>query len=162
MAYSDHPPTRLVGAGHPGGQGPEPTTADGDPGGSRRNRCGAGRHTTTLALHISIATVPAAALLLGLTWAFLHSSPQTWATSVLPHARGTVVSLFATLLLAGSSFAASAAAPLADHGRWSLLFALTSTVTLVLTIATVLGYRAYRQTQRSDHPTGPITANANA
>jgi len=98
----------------------------------------------TLALHISVATVITAAFLLGLTWAFLHSSLQTWATSVLPHARGTVVSLFAAFLFAGSSFAASAAAPLGDRGQWSLLFALASAVALVMTVAAVLGYRAYR------------------
>jgi MFS family permease len=114
---------------------------------------------TTLALHISIATVLVAALLLGLTWAFLHSSLQTWATSVLPHARGTVVSLFATFLFAGSSFAASAAAPLGDSGQWSLLFGLTSAVALVMTVAAVLGYRAYRRHDRSDRPVGSTTAN---
>jgi predicted MFS family arabinose efflux permease len=114
---------------------------------------------TTLALHISIATVLTAALLLGVTWAFLHSSLQTWATSVLPHARGTVVSLFAAFLFAGSSFAASGAAPFADHGQWSLLFALTSAVALVLTVAAVLGYRTYRHRNRSDHPAASTTAN---
>jgi len=114
---------------------------------------------TTLAFHISIATVLTAVLLLGLTWAFLHSSLQTWATTVFPHARGTVVALFATFLFAGSSFAASAAAPLGDHGQWSLLFALTSAVALAMTIAAVLAYRAYRYRNRSDDPTGTTTAD---
>jgi predicted MFS family arabinose efflux permease len=115
---------------------------------------------TTLALHISIATVLTAALLLGVTWAFLHSSLQTWATSVLPQARGTVVSLFAALLFAGSSFAASAAAPLADHGQWTLLFALTSAVALGMTIAAVLAYLAYRNRNRPERSAGSTTANA--
>lgn len=115
---------------------------------------------TILALHISIPTVLTAGLLLGVTQAFLHSSLQTWATSVLPHARGTVVSLFAACLFAGSSFAASAAAPLADHGQWTLLFGLTSAVALGMTVAAVLGYRAYRRSDRCDRPTGPTTANA--
>jgi predicted MFS family arabinose efflux permease len=114
---------------------------------------------TTLTLHISIATVLTAACLLGLTWAFLHSSLQTWATSVAPHARGAVVSLFAACLFAGSSLAAAAAAPLGDHGQWSLLFALSSTVALVLTIAAVLGYRAYRHHHPADRAT-PTTADA--
>jgi predicted MFS family arabinose efflux permease len=115
---------------------------------------------TTLALQISIATVLTAALLLGVTWAFLHSSLQTWATSVLPQARGTVVSLFAALLFAGSSFAASAAAPLADHGQWTLLFALTSAVALGMTIAAVLAYLAYRNRNRPERSAGSTTANA--
>lgn len=102
----------------------------------------------TLALHVSVATVLTAGLLLGVTWAFLHSSLQTWATSVLPQARGTVVSLFAACLFAGSSFAAAAAAPLGDRGRWSLLFALACAVALVLTVAAVLGYQAYRSRTR--------------
>ena len=117
---------------------------------------------TTLALHISIPTVLTAALLLGVTWAFLHSSLQTWATSVLPHARGTVVSLFAACLFAGSSLAASAAAPLGDHGHWSLLFTLTATVALMLTVAAVLGYRTYRHHNRTHRPTEPTTADADS
>jgi predicted MFS family arabinose efflux permease len=115
---------------------------------------------TTLALHITIATVLTAALLLGVTWAFLHSSLQTWATSVLPQARGTVVALFAAFLFAGSSLAASAAAPLGDHGQWSLLFALSSAVALVLTFAAVLGYRAYRNRKPSERSAGSSSASA--
>jgi MFS family permease len=102
-----------------------------------------------LALHVSVATVGAAALLLGVTWAFLHSSQQTWATAVLPHARGTVVSLFATSLFAGSSLAAWAAGLLGEHGHWALLFGVTATVAFLLTICAVLGSNAYRARKRA-------------
>jgi predicted MFS family arabinose efflux permease len=102
-----------------------------------------------LALHVSVATVGAAALLLGVTWAFLHSSLQTWATAVLPHARGTVVSLFATSLFAGSSLAAWAAGLLGEHGHWALLFGVTATVAFLLTICAVLGSNAYRARKRA-------------
>ena len=47
-----------------------------------------------------------AAVLLGLAWAAMHSSLQTWATEVLPEARATVVSLFAGSLFVGSALAA--------------------------------------------------------
>ncbi|WP_250637062.1 hypothetical protein [Brevibacterium linens] len=43
-----------------------------------------------VAVHVSIPTIFIAAALLGATWSFLHSSLQTWSTSVLPRARGTV------------------------------------------------------------------------
>lgn len=96
-----------------------------------------------LTLRLSIATVIVAAFLLGATWSFLHSSLQTWSTSVLPQVRGTVVSLFAGFLFAGSAFGAWAGGLLGEHGEWRLLFAVTATVGLALTVAVVLSRRAY-------------------
>jgi MFS family permease len=49
------------------------------------------------------AVAAAVAVLIGLGWAAMHSSLQTWATQVLPSARATVVSLFAGSLFAGSA-----------------------------------------------------------
>ncbi len=54
----------------------------------------------------SLAAGCLAAALLGATWAFSHSSLQTWATQVLPEQRATVVSLFAASLFAGNAVAA--------------------------------------------------------
>lgn len=96
-----------------------------------------------LTIHLSIVTVIIAALLLGMTWSFQHSSLQTWATAALPQARGTVVSLFAGCLFAGSALGASIGGSLGDSNQWTLLFAVTGLVALVLTVAIVLSRRIY-------------------
>lgn len=96
-----------------------------------------------LATYLSVAAVVLAALLLGITWAFLHSSLQTWATSVVPRARGTGVALFATCLFVGSSVGATAAGPLAERGHWSLLFALAAGTGVALAVAAAQAYRVY-------------------
>lgn len=96
-----------------------------------------------LAVHVSIATVVVTALLLGVTWSFLHSSLQTWVTGVLPQARGTVVALFAGCLFAGSAVGAAAGGALADAQRWMALFAVTAAVALLLTGGVVVARRAY-------------------
>lgn len=101
-----------------------------------------------LALHLSIVTVIIAALLLGTTWSFLHSSLQTWSTTVLPQARGTVVSLFAGFLFAGSAFGAWAGGYLGEHGEWTLLFTLTAGIALVLTAVVVIARRTYEGPRR--------------
>jgi predicted MFS family arabinose efflux permease len=64
-----------------------------------------------------------AAMLIGLAWATMHSSLQTWATQVLPSARATVVSLFAGSLFAGSALSSALVAGPADAGRFGLAFA---------------------------------------
>ncbi len=92
---------------------------------------------------VGVVTVVAAAGCLGVTWAFMHSSLQTWITTVRPQARGTVVSLFAGALFAGSAAGAWLAGILAAEGRWSLLFAATTAVALVLTVAAVASRRRY-------------------
>ena len=72
----------------------------------------------------SLASVSAAAVLVGGGFAFMHSTLQTWATEVIPEARATVISLFAAALFAGSAVATIAAAPLAEAGSFNVLFAL--------------------------------------
>lgn len=98
-----------------------------------------------LAVHVSVATVLAAATLIGVSWAFLHTSLQTWATVVLPHARGTVVSLFAASLFVGSSLGTWGAGPLSQHARWSLLFGIAAAGAALLTLAAVAARRVYRR-----------------
>ncbi|MFF5262871.1 MFS transporter [Actinomadura viridis] len=93
---------------------------------------------------ITLVTVMVTALLLGGGWSFMHSSLQTWATSVVPQARGTAVSLFAGALFIGSSFAASAAGPPAQHGRYALLFGIAALATIPLTVAAVTGRRRWQ------------------
>jgi predicted MFS family arabinose efflux permease len=72
------------------------------------------------------------AALLGLAWAGMHSSLQTWATEVMPDNRATVVSLFAGSLFVGSAVAALMVSGLADAGRYGEIFALAAMVVVPL------------------------------
>ncbi|MGW0198423.1 MFS transporter, partial [Nonomuraea sp. NPDC003201] len=96
-----------------------------------------------VAVHVDMATVAATALLLGGGWSFLHSSLQTWATSVVPEARGTTIAFFACALFVGSAVASWAAGPLAEHGRYALLFGLAAAAAIPLTAAAALTRRRY-------------------
>ncbi|WP_172173215.1 MFS transporter [Brevibacterium sp. CT2-23B] len=98
-----------------------------------------------VAVHVSIPTIFIAAALLGATWSFLHSSLQTWSTSVLPQARGTVVSLFAGCLFGGSALGAAVGGAVGAAGQWTVLFASTAAVMLVLVIVTVISRRVYER-----------------
>jgi MFS family permease len=77
-----------------------------------------------------VATV--VAVLLGLAWAGMHSSLQTWATEVMPGNRATVVSLFAGALFVGSAVAAVVVSGWADVGRYGDIFALAGLVAVPL------------------------------
>ena len=96
-----------------------------------------------LTIHLSTVTVIIAALLLGTTWSFQHSSLQTWATAVLPRARGTVVALFAGCLFAGSALGTSIGGSLGDNNQWTLLFAITGLVAFALTVTIVISRRTF-------------------
>jgi len=98
---------------------------------------------TIVAVDVSVATVTVAALLLGGGWSFMHSSLQTWATSVAPRARGTAVAFFAASLFVGSAASSWAAGPLAEQGRYPLLFGLAAGVALPLTVVAAVARRRY-------------------
>ena len=91
------------------------------------------------------------AVLIGLAWAAMHSSLQTWATEVLPSARATVVSAFAGCLFAGSAVASALVAAPADAGHYGTAY-------LGLAVACVpLGVlaTAYRACWRAPAPAVP-------
>ncbi|SEH00640.1 Predicted arabinose efflux permease, MFS family [Nonomuraea solani] len=96
-----------------------------------------------VAVHVSVPTVAATALLLGGGWSFLHSSLQTWATSVVPEARGTSIAFFASALFVGSAVASWAAGFLAEQGRYGLLFGIAAAAAIPLTAVAVLTKRHY-------------------
>jgi predicted MFS family arabinose efflux permease len=91
----------------------------------------------------SLVGVGVAAVLVGGGFAFMHSTLQTWATEVVPEARATVISLFAAALFAGSGLATAAAAPLADEGRFRLLFTIAALVAVPLGLFAALARRRY-------------------
>lgn len=94
-------------------------------------------------MRVSVPAIIGIVVMLGVTWAFLHTSLQTWATSIVPEARGTVVACFAASLFIGSSIAAVVAGPAADHDEWQALFTACAATAGILTVACVIAYRAY-------------------
>ena len=96
----------------------------------------------------SLASVSAAAVLVGGGFAFMHSTLQTWATEVVPEARATVISLFAAALFAGSAVATMAAAPLAETGSFNVLFALGAMAAVPLGLFAGLARHRYSGNQR--------------
>jgi predicted MFS family arabinose efflux permease len=91
----------------------------------------------------SLASVSAAAILVGGGFAFMHPTLQTWAIEVMPEARATVISLFAAALFVGSGVATMAAAPLAEAGSFDVLFALAALVAVPLGLFAGLARHRY-------------------
>jgi MFS family permease len=87
--------------------------------------------------------VVAGCVLLGVAWAFLHSTLQTWATEVVPGARAMAVSLFAGSLFAGSAAASALAGGLAGHGRYRVIFLVALIASIPLGTAAVVGRRRW-------------------
>jgi predicted MFS family arabinose efflux permease len=84
------------------------------------------------------------AILLGLAWAALHSSLQTWATEVLPAARATVVSLFAGSLFIGSAIGALAIAGPAEANEYGGVFAWAAALMIPLGVFATWGRARWR------------------
>jgi MFS family permease len=89
-----------------------------------------------------VATI--AAVLLGLAWAAMHSSLQTWATSVLPDARAAMVSLFAGALFAGSAVASAAVAGPAGDDRFGAIFGWLAVLAVPLALLGAGGRACWR------------------
>jgi MFS family permease len=98
-----------------------------------------------LAVSRSPAVALGGTLLLGLAWASMHSSLQTWATEVLPSARATVVSLFAGSLYTGSALAAVTVADFADAGEYRTIFVLAAVAAVPLGLTAVWGRARWRR-----------------
>jgi len=90
----------------------------------------------------SVAAILAASVLAGGAYAFMQSTFQTWATDVVPEARGTATSLFATAIFAGAALATSGVAGLANANKYSTLFVIAALVTLpVLVVGSLARWR---------------------
>ncbi len=90
-----------------------------------------------LTMTISTLTVAIAAVLLAVTWAFLHNALQTWVSEIDVPGRGLVVSCFAGCLFLGSALGAWLAQGLVETGEWRLLFAVGAVASAVLGLVTV-------------------------
>lgn len=107
------------------------------------------------AVVVTIPTVVAAGVLLGGSWAFLHSTLQTWVTEVAPAERATAVALFASMLFLGSAAGTAAFAPLAQARAYPLMFLLAVVGAVPVAVLAVLGRRAYARGAVRD--SGPRT-----
>lgn len=92
---------------------------------------------------VTLPTVAVAGLLLGGSWAFLHTTLQSWATEVVPTERATAVALFAALLFLGSSAGAAAAGPLADAGAFGTVFRVALGLAVPLALAAAFARTRY-------------------
>jgi predicted MFS family arabinose efflux permease len=92
---------------------------------------------------VNVVTVLASGLLLGIAWAFLHTTLQTWATEVVAQARAAAVALFATVLFLGSSVGTALAAPLADAGEFGTVFAIALTASVPFAVVAVAARARY-------------------
>jgi predicted MFS family arabinose efflux permease len=101
-----------------------------------------------LAVQRGIVAGMVACLLLGGAWAFMHSTLQTWATSVAPDARAQVVSLFAACLFLGGATGAALGGRLADDAEYALLFAVAAGAFVPLTAVSAFARRRYLTTRR--------------
>ncbi|MCP2336171.1 MFS transporter [Actinomadura rupiterrae] len=98
---------------------------------------------TAAAVVPGVWTYGLVATLLGAGWAFLHSTLQAWATSVVPDARGTAVSVYVAALFVGSALGAALGGGSADHGHFGTIFGVAAVATVPLTAAVVVGRRFF-------------------
>jgi MFS family permease len=88
-----------------------------------------------LAISVGLVAAVLACALLGVAWASMHSSLQTWATEVTPDERGLTVSFFAGSLFAGSALAAGLGGPFAEDHDFTRLFGAAAVVLVSIGIS---------------------------
>lgn len=105
------------------------------------------------------ANILLASVVFGLGFANLHSTLQTWATDVVPEARGTAMAFFVTGLFVGAAISTAAVSGLADAGRYRLLFLVAAGVALAVVVVSPLAqhrYQAARGTLGAPVPAGEV------
>src|SRR4051794_32004127 len=115
--------TRGPRAGMAAPRGPGPVAGGGGPPGAGAGADGGRGGWAVPAVAVSVATVAVAGFAVGASWAFLHTTLQTWATEMVPAERATAVALFATALFLGSAIGTAVAAPSAEAGAYTTVFA---------------------------------------
>jgi predicted MFS family arabinose efflux permease len=103
---------------------------------------------TVLAVRQGVVAGVVACVLIGAAWAFMHSTLQTWATSVAPQARAQVVPLFAACLFLGGSTGAALGGLLAGNALYGTLFAISAGLFVPLTVVSATTRRRYLRTRR--------------
>jgi predicted MFS family arabinose efflux permease len=96
------------------------------------------------ALGQNLGSILTASVLAGGAYVFMQSTFQTWATDVVPQARGTSAALFATAIFTGAAVATSAVAGLASAQHYSVLFTIAAIATLPVLVVGSVGRWRYR------------------
>lgn len=90
-----------------------------------------------------VANVLLASVLIGVGYALLHSTLQTWATDVAPEARGTAISFFVTAVFTGAALGTAAVRGLADAGHYQQLFLVAAALTVPVTVVAAVARSRY-------------------
>lgn len=93
-------------------------------------------------VHDSVSVI-VATVMLSAAWAFLHSTMQTWATMVVPGARATMMSLFATSLFTGGAVGTALDGRLLEAGHARPVFLVTLLFAVPLAVAATAGRVRY-------------------
>jgi predicted MFS family arabinose efflux permease len=113
------------------------------------------------AVAVSVATLAVAGFGVGASWAFLHTTLQTWASEVVPGERATSVALFATSLFLGSAIGTAAAAPVAEAGAYGVVCAWAAVGAVPVALAAWWGRRRWaRSAKGPSAPSGGPTLAA--
>lgn len=96
-----------------------------------------------VAVTISLATVLAAALLLGLAWAAGHTTMQTWMTDAAADSRAIGMSFFSIALFVGASIGAAVGNVAAGAHRFEVLFAVITGVAIAYAVITTVARARY-------------------
>lgn len=97
-----------------------------------------------LILIVSPTMVLISCALQGVAWVTMHTTLQTWSTTLSNRARATAVSLFAGFMFLGNGFGAFVAGYLLDFRGSEVMFSVITSGVLVLTILAVIGARRYQ------------------
>lgn len=97
-----------------------------------------------LILIVSPAMVLVSCALQGVAWVTMHTTLQTWSTTLSNRARATAVSLFAGFMFLGNGFGAFVAGYLLDFQGSEVMFSVITTAVVGLTILAVIGARRYQ------------------
>jgi len=100
---------------------------------------------------VNLVTVAVAGVLVGGSWAFLHSTLQAWVTEVVPGERASAVALFAASLFLGSAAGTALIGPLAEAGAYGTMFGLAVVAAVPVAVASTLGRRTYSRRVRVCH-----------
>jgi predicted MFS family arabinose efflux permease len=100
------------------------------------------------AVTVSVATLAVAGFGVGASWAFLHTTLQTWATEMVPGERATSVAVFATSLFLGSAIGTAVAAPVAEAGAYGLVCAWAAVGSVPVALVAWWGQRRWARSTR--------------
>ncbi|MCH0557063.1 MULTISPECIES: MFS transporter [unclassified Streptomyces] len=111
----------------------------------------------------SVPALVGCALLLGGGWSFMHSTIQSWATTLSPAARATSVAMLGGALYVGRALASAFTAGSAEHHAYQGMFLTAAVLTVPLDGGRSRGSRPSpepirprrRKSEAGSHPTGP-------